>query len=312
MSGWPNAEALARRLPEVRGRVEVNVALAPITWFRVGGPAEILYTPQDEEDLARFLTDLDDDIDVTVIGIGSNLLVRDRGVPGVVVRLGRGFSQLETVEPCRIRVGAAVPDKKLAAFAARSRLGGFAFYHGIPGTLGGALKMNAGAHGRETCEVVTEVRAIDRRGRLHVFDAEAMGFGYRKSAIQDDMVLTAALVEGMPAQEDEIRAEMEAVQDHREAAQPIRERTGGSTFKNPPGQSAWKLIDAAGCRGLAVGGAQVSQKHTNFLINTGEATAGDLELLGESVRRRVFEASGVRLEWEIRRIGRGQTIAPGV
>jgi UDP-N-acetylmuramate dehydrogenase len=312
MGGWPEAEALARRLPGTRGRITANAPLAPITWFRVGGPAEVLYVPADEDDLAGFLAGLAGDIAVTVIGLGSNLLVRDRGVRGVVIRLGRGFSSLAVEGETRIRVGAAVPDKKLASFALEHRLAGFSFYHGIPGSVGGALRMNAGANAMETRERLIEARGVDREGRTRRWDNAAMGLSYRHSAVGDDVVLTSALYQGERADEASIRAAMDEVQEHREAAQPTRERTGGSTFKNPEGSSAWKLIDAAGCRGLRVGGAQVSELHCNFLINTGAASAADLEQLGETVRRRVLETSGARLEWEIRRIGVGREIEPGV
>jgi UDP-N-acetylmuramate dehydrogenase len=231
-------------------------------------------------------------------------LVRDGGIPGVTIRLSaRGFGQTASEGEGRIRAGAALPDKRLAAFALDQRLAGFAFYHGIPGTVGGALRMNAGANGGETRQRLIEARAVDRRGRAHVLSNAAMGFTYRHSAAPEDLIFTDALFAGTPAEAAAIRAEMDAVEAHREAAQPIREKTGGSTFTNPPGGKAWQLVDAAGCRGLKVGGAMVSEMHCNFLINTGTATAHDLELLGETVRARVLAASGVRLEWEIKRIG---------
>jgi UDP-N-acetylmuramate dehydrogenase len=288
----------------IRGRLTPQAELAPFTWFRVGGPAELLYQPADAEDLALFLSRLDPAIPVTVIGVGSNLLVRDGGIPGVTIRLSaRGFGQAASEGEGRIRAGAALPDKRLAAFALEQRLAGFAFYHGIPGTIGGALRMNAGANGGETRQRLIEARALDRRGRAHVLSNAAMGFTYRHSAAPDDLIFTDALFVGTHADAVAIRAEMDAVEAHREAAQPIREKTGGSTFTNPPGNKAWQLVDAAGCRGLKVGGAMVSEMHCNFLINTGTATARDLELLGETVRARVLAASGVRLEWEIKRIG---------
>jgi UDP-N-acetylmuramate dehydrogenase len=291
-------------LPAVRGRLSRNAEIAPFTWFRVGGPAEILFQPADAEDLASFLAGLDPAVPVTVIGVGSNLLVRDGGIAGVVVRLSaKGFGRAEREGPNGIRAGAALPDKRLAAFALEAKLGGFAFLHGIPGTVGGALRMNAGANGVETSERFVAANAIDRAGKRRRLDAAAMGFTYRHSAAADDLIFTDALFEGVPSDTAAIQAEMDAVQAHREAAQPIREKTGGSTFVNPPGGKAWQLIDAAGCRGLKVGGAQVSEMHCNFLINTGSATAGDLERLGETVRARVLESSGVRLEWEIKRVG---------
>ncbi|MEJ1161563.1 UDP-N-acetylmuramate dehydrogenase [Prosthecomicrobium sp. N25] len=289
----------------LRGALQPGYDLAGLTWFRAGGPAELLFQPADEADLALFMERLPADVPVTVIGLGSNLLVREGGIPGVTVRLSaRGFGQVEPEGPNRLRAGAAVPDKRLAEAALAAGLGGFAFYFGIPGGIGGALRMNAGANGGETRQRVVEVRAVDRSGAVRVLSNADMGYAYRHSSAPADLVFTSALFEGEPAPPEEIRAAMEAVTAHREAAQPIRSRTGGSTFKNPPGHSAWKLIDAAGCRGLTIGGAQVSEMHCNFLINLGEATAYDIERLGETVRARVLASSGVRLEWEIKRFGR--------
>jgi UDP-N-acetylmuramate dehydrogenase len=291
-------------LAGIRGRVTPNAPLAPFTWFRVGGPAEFLFQPADEDDLALFLQRLNPEVPVNVFGVGSNLLVRDGGVRGVVIRLSaKGFGQAERLEGARIRAGAALPDKRLAAFALESELGGFAFFHGIPGTVGGALRMNAGANGVETRERLIEAFGIDRRGGRRIFSSADMGFTYRHSTAPDDVIFTSALFEGIAAERAAIRAEMDAVEHHRETAQPIREKTGGSTFTNPPGKKAWQLIDAAGCRGLRVGSAMVSEMHCNFLINTGTATAHDLERLGETVRARVLETSGVRLEWEIKILG---------
>ena len=298
----------------IRGRITRDAEIAPFTWFRVGGRAAVLFQPADADDLAAFLRGLDPSIDVVVIGVGSNLLVRDGGFDGVVIRLtAKGFGQTVREAGNRIRAGAALPDKRLAAFALEQGLGGFAFYHGIPGTIGGALRMNAGANGVETRERLVEAFAIDRRGVRHVLSNAEMGFTYRHSAAPDDLIFVEGLFEGPPQDRASIQAEMDAVQHHRETAQPIREKTGGSTFTNPPGNKAWQLIDAAGCRGLQVGGAQVSEMHCNFLINTGTATGHDLELLGETVRARVLATSGVRLEWEIKRIGQfapGRTVAP--
>jgi UDP-N-acetylmuramate dehydrogenase len=291
-------------LSGVRGRITPNAPLAPFTWFRVGGPAEFLFQPADEDDLGLFLQRLDPEIPVNIFGVGSNLLVRDGGVRGVVIRLSaKGFGQAEQVGDPHIRAGAAMPDKRLAAFALEAGLGGFAFFHGIPGTVGGALRMNAGANGVETRERVIETVGIDRRGGRHTFSNRDMGFTYRHSAVPEDIIFTSALFEGMPAERAAIQAEMDAVEHHRETAQPIREKTGGSTFTNPQGNKAWQLIDAAGCRGLRIGGAMVSEMHCNFLINTGSATAHDLEVLGETVRARVLRASGIRLEWEIKMLG---------
>lgn len=296
-------DSIRAAAPDLRGRLLANQPLADLTWFRVGGPAEILFTPADEEDLAGLLAVLDPDVPVTVIGLGSNLIVRDGGVPGVVVRLGgRAFGGIE-VDGEALRVGTAVPDMRLAKAAAEAGLDGLAFFRGIPGSVGGALRMNAGAHGGETTDVLVEARGVDRRGNLRSFTHAKMGFTYRHSAAPEDVIFTSALFHGRPGDRAAIEAEMERVTAAREAAQPIRERTGGSTFKNPPGGKAWQLVDQAGCRGLVVGGAQVSEMHCNFLINRDNATAADIEALGEEVRRRVRETSGVELHWEIKRIG---------
>ncbi len=298
------SELGAERFAGIRGKLLPNHALSTVTWFRVGGPAQLLFQPADEADLAAFLALLPDGIPVLPIGLGSNLLVRDGGIEGVVIRLGaRGFGQIEEIGGNRLRVGAAVPDKRLAEAAAAAGLSGFAFYTGIPGAVGGALRMNAGAHGAETRERMVELTAVDREGRIHVLANVDMDYAYRHSGAAQDLVFTSALFEGVPGDEAAIRAEMAAVVAHRENAQPIREKTGGSTFKNPPGTSAWKEVDAAGCRGLTVGGAQMSQMHCNFMINTGNATASDLERLGETVRGRVRAHSGIQLEWEIKRLG---------
>ena len=297
----PKLQAL---MPELRGRIVANAPLAPITWFRVGGPAQILFTPADEDDLAYFLKRLPAEFPITLIGLGSNMIVRDGGVPGVVIRLaGRAFGEVEILEGHRLRAGAATPDMKVARAAAEAGIDGLAFYRGIPGSIGGALRMNAGAHGGETTDVLVEARGVDRQGNIRTFTHADMGFSYRHSTASDDVIFTSALFQGRPGDPQEIIAEMERITAAREATQPIREKTGGSTFKNPKPQSAWKVIDAAGCRGLRMGGAQVSEMHCNFLINTGDATAADIENLGEEVRRRVKEHSGVDLHWEIKRIG---------
>ena len=298
----------------LRGATTRDFALGEVTWFRVGGSVETLFQPADEDDLATFLKALPQDVPVLTIGLGSNSLIREGGVPGVAIRLPmRGFGAIERVGEARIRVGAAAPDKQVAKAALDFGLGGFAFYFGIPGGIGGALRMNAGANGGDTSQRVVEVRAIDRRGDVHVFTNADMGYAYRHCSAPGDLIFTSAVFEGGPADKAEIEAQMAAVTEHRETAQPIRSKTGGSTFKNPPGQSAWKLVDAAGMRGFRVGGAQVSEMHCNFLINTGDATAYDIELLGETVRARVFETSGVRLDWEIKRFGRfadGRAVEP--
>ena len=304
MNGAELLKRLEGRLDGLRGRVTPNAEMDKITWFRAGGPAEVLFQPADEEDLADFLKAVPADIPVMVVGVGSNLLVRDGGIPGFVVRLSaKGFGEAEAISGTRIRAGAACPDKRVAALALEAGIGGFHFYHGIPGAIGGALRMNAGANGVETRERVVEVRALDRKGELHVLTNEQMGYAYRHSSAPKDLIFTSAVLEGVPDDRDAIKAAMDAVQHHRETVQPIREKTGGSTFKNPPGTSAWKEIDKAGCRGLIIGGAQMSPMHCNFMINTGTATGYDLEYLGETVRAKVLENSGIRLEWEIKRLG---------
>jgi UDP-N-acetylmuramate dehydrogenase len=294
---------LAPRLPELRGRLAGNQSLADITWFRVGGPAQVLFVPADARDLAYVLANVPADLPVTVIGLGSNLLVRDGGVPGMVIRLGRGFAQIAVEPGHRIRAGAAVPDAKLARAAADAGIAGLAFYRGIPGSIGGALRMNAGAHGRETRDALVEAQAVDRKGSLHRLPLSDLGMSYRHSGVPQDWIFTEALYQGRPGEQAAILKEMNEVAEYREANQPIKERTGGSTFKNPPGHSAWRLIEAAGCRGLRIGGAQVSQMHCNFLINEANASAEDIERLGETVRARVRAASGHELHWEIIRIG---------
>ena len=291
------------RLPRLRGRLLANQPLAELTWFRVGGPAQILFMPEDEADLADFLAHLPAQIPVVVIGLGSNLIVRDGGVPGVVIRLGRGFGEVKVEDGWRIRAGTAAPDVKVSRAAQEAAIAGLAFFRGIPGAVGGALRMNGGAYGRETKDALIEARGVDRQGRLRVLSYGDMHYSYRHCGAPDDIVFTQALFQGAPGDPAEIAAEMEKITESREATQPIKSRTGGSTFKNPPGHKAWQLIDAAGCRGLKVGDAQVSEMHCNFLINLGSATAADIETLGETVRRRVKENSGVELEWEIKRIG---------
>ncbi len=292
------------RAPGLRGRLAANQPLAPITWFRVGGPAQVLFQPADEADLALFLKNLPADIPVTVIGLGSNLIVRDGGVPGVVIRLGgKGFGEVEILPGHRVRTGTAVPDMKVARTAAEAGIDGLAFLRGIPGSIGGALRMNAGAHGGETTDVLIEARGVARAGNIRTFTHADMGFSYRHSEAPGDVIFTSALFQGKPGEPAAIVAEMDRITAAREASQPIREKTGGSTFANPKPQSAWKVIDAAGCRGLVMGDAQVSEMHCNFLINRGNATAADIEGLGEEVRRRVREHSGIDLRWEIKRIG---------
>jgi UDP-N-acetylmuramate dehydrogenase len=294
---------LKARMPELRGRLLPNQPLAELTWFRVGGPAQVLFMPEDEADLSYFLGALPAEIPVTVIGLGSNLIVRDGGVPGVVIRLGRGFGDVKVEPGARIRAGTGVPDVKVSRAAQEAGIAGLAFFRGIPGAIGGALRMNGGAYGRETKDALIEARGVDRAGRVRVFANGDMHYSYRHCGAPDDVIFTAALFQGEPGDREKIAAEMDKITESREATQPIKSRTGGSTFKNPPGHKAWQVIDAAGCRGLKVGDAQVSEMHCNFLINLGGATAADIESLGETVRTRVKENSGVELEWEIKRIG---------
>jgi UDP-N-acetylmuramate dehydrogenase len=296
------------RLPAVRGRLDANAPLGRHTWFGVGGPAELLFQPADRDDLAAFLAALPAAVPLTAIGGGANLLIRDGGVPGVVIRLGRGFADV-AAEGGAITAGAAALHLNVARFAAEAGLGGLEFLSGIPGTIGGGLRMNAGAYGREVKDIAVSAVAIDRAGRKHLLTAAKMGFSYRRCAVDREWVFVEALLGSEPGDRTAVSRRMTEIRAAREATQPIRARTGGSTFRNPPGDSAWRLIDAAGCRGLRRGGAMVSPKHTNFLVNTGAATAADLEGLGEEVRRRVFNTSGVVLEWEIRRIGRPRAAA---
>ncbi len=300
-SGSPSE--LMGRLPPVRGRLTPNAAIGPMTWFRVGGPAEVLFRPVDEADLADFLKALPADVPVTVLGVGSNLLVRDGGVPGVTIRLGRGFAEV-TAEDEQVRAGAGALDLNVALTAAEAGVAGLEFLSGVPGTIGGGLRMNAGAYGGEVKDILVEAGAVDRSGTVHRVPAAELGLSYRHSDAPNDWIFTGAVLRGRRGDPAEIAARMDEIKAAREASQPIRTRTGGSTFANPPGDSAWRLIDAAGCRGLTRGGATVSEKHTNFLINTGNASAADIEGLGEEVRRRVHAQFGVVLEWEIRHVGR--------
>ncbi|CAN7653696.1 UDP-N-acetylmuramate dehydrogenase [Mesorhizobium amorphae] len=304
MRGQALIDKLGDRLAGLRGRITPNAEMDKITWFRAGGLAEALFQPADEEDLAEFLRAVPEDVPLMVVGVGSNLLVRDGGIAGFVVRLSaKGFGEAEVIGPTSIKAGAAAPDKRVAAVAYEAGIGGFHFYHGIPGAVGGALRMNAGANGVETRERVVAVRALDRKGNVHTLSNADMGYAYRHSSAPSGLIFTSATFEGTLQDQAEIKAAMDAVQNHRETVQPIREKTGGSTFKNPEGTSAWREIDKAGCRGLMIGGAQMSPMHCNFMINTGTATGYDLEYLGETVRARVLEHSGIRLQWEIKRLG---------
>ena len=299
-----DGKALLQRLPPSRGRLEANAPLADLTWFRVGGAAEVLFTPADEADLAAFLKATPAGIPVMVIGVGSNLLVRDGGVAGVVIRLGRGFADVTADAGQRIRAGAAALDVRVARYAQEKSIDALTFLRGIPGTIGGALRMNAGAYGGETKDVLVEARAVDRTGNIHVLSNAEMNYTYRHSGAPEDFVFTQALLQGRAGDQQAIAAAMDKITRSREATQPVKSRTGGSTFKNPPGNKSWQLIDKAGLRGLAVGPAKVSELHCNFLINEGGATAAQIEELGEIIRARVKANSGVDLDWEIKRVGR--------
>jgi UDP-N-acetylmuramate dehydrogenase len=290
-------------LPPVRGSLMMGAPLKDLVWFRAGGPAEILFRPADADDLAAFLAAKPADLPVSVIGVGSNLLVRDGGIPGVVVRLSSAFGKVET-DGLRVRAGAAALDGAVARAAADAGIAGLEFLRGVPGTIGGALRMNAGCYGSEVRDVFVEATAIDEKGNKIRLSGADMGFEYRKArGAAEDLIFVEAVFEGRKDNPTDIRARMDELSASREASQPIKSKTGGSTFKNPPGHKAWQLIDEAGCRGLKMGGAQVSEKHTNFLINTGDARAAELEALGEEVRKRVKDKSGILLEWEIKRVG---------
>lgn len=294
--------SLIERLPEVRGSYRAGAALKDVTWFRVGGPAEVMFRPADIDDLCLFLRGKPADVAVTVLGVGSNLLVRDGGVPGVVIRLGRGFASL-AARGHEIEVGAGALDSSVAMAACQAGIAGFEFLAGIPGTIGGALRMNAGAYGAEIAGLFVAAEAVSPDGARHLLGKDDMGFSYRHCGVPADWIFTSARLRGAAGVPAAIAARIAGIKAEREGSQPVRSRTGGSTFTNPPGAKAWELIARAGCRGLRIGGAAVSEKHSNFLINEGGATASDLERLGEEVRRRVHEATGVTLEWEIRRIG---------
>ncbi len=294
--------ALRADMPELRGSLTSNAPLASLTWFQTGGPAQLLFEPADESDLAYFLRHLGPAVPIFVLGAGSNLLVRDGGIEGVVILLRKGFQEI-SISGLTLIAGAGVPDVKLASAAAKAGIAGFSFLRGIPGTIGGALRMNAGAYGAEIRDVLASCRGIDRQGRMIEHSNADMKFSYRHCGVRNDIIFTQAIFSGRPGEQDAIRTEMGQITKARAQSQPVNTRTGGSTFKNPPGRKAWELIDQAGCRGLALGDAQVSQLHCNFLINRGKATAADLENLGELVRARVFETSGIALEWEILRVG---------
>ena len=290
-------------LPPVRGKLTADAPLAPLVWFKSGGTAEWLFEPKDAGDLADFIAALDPAVPVMALGLGSNLIVRDGGVPGVVVRLGKAFAQVERIDETTLRCGGGASGILVSSTARDAGIGGLEFLRSIPGTVGGFVRMNGGAYGRETCDILVECDVVLRSGERVTLPVNALGYSYRHSDLPEGAIVVSATFRGVPAEPAAVQAEMDRIAESREASQPLRSKTGGSTFKNPPGHKAWQLVDAAGCRGLAVGGAQVSEKHTNFLINTGEATSADIEALGEEVRRRVKAHSGVTLEWEIKRVG---------
>ena len=302
MAARQTTQHLIERLPAVRGRMRADEPLARYTWFRVGGPAEVLFEPADRDDLAAFMAARPKDVDLTVIGGTSNILVRDGGIPGVTIRLGKAFAGIE-VNGTRVHAGAAAADMNVARKARDAGIDGFQFMIGIPGTVGGALRMNAGAYGAEIKDIFERATAIDGNGDTVNLDGPKMGFAYRRTIVPSSYIFVDAVMNGRPGDVDAITQRMNEIQATREASQPVRTKTGGSTFANPDGEKSWQLIDAAGCRGLRVGGAQVSEAHCNFLINTGDATAADLESLGEEVRRRVMDHAGVDLHWEIQRLG---------
>lgn len=302
MAAAMHGSHLIDRLPKVRGRLSADAPLAQVTWFRVGGPAEVMFRPADIEDLSEFLAAKPDDVPVTVIGVASNLLVRDGGIKGVVVRLGRGFVEVETKDNL-VTAGAGALDFNVALTARDAGIAGLEFLSGIPGTVGGGLRMNAGAYGAEFKDVLQGATALDAKGTRHELPVEALQLAYRHCGLPADWIFVAARFAGKAGDKLAIARRMSEIQEAREQSQPIRAKTGGSTFANPPGRKAWQLIDEAGCRGIRRGGAMISDKHANFLINTGDATAADIEALGEEVRARVLAKSGITLEWEIRRVG---------
>lgn len=294
--------SLLSRLPTIRGTYRENAELSKMNWFQVGGPAEILFRPADAEDLAQFFREKPDDVPVIVLGVGSNLIVRDGGIRGVVIRLGKGFAQIHAQSET-IEAGAGSLCFNVAQLAKQYAIAGLEFLCGIPGTMGGAAAMNAGAYGADMAAIVKEIEAVDEAGTIHRIPVTDIGYVYRGTTLPEDMIITRVWIEGARGNRAEIETRMEEISAKRESTQPLRNRTGGSTFKNPPGYKAWELIDQAGCRGLKRGGAQISELHCNFMLNTGGATAEDIEQLGEEVRRRVYETSGIELEWEIKRIG---------
>jgi UDP-N-acetylmuramate dehydrogenase len=297
--------ALSReREREIRGKLTPNAPLAPLVWFKSGGSAQYLFEPADEEDLVSFLRDLDPQVPVMALGLGSNLIVRDGGVPGVVVRLGKAFAKIQQLDETTLRCGGGASGILVSSTARDHGIAGLEFLRGIPGTVGGFVRMNGGAYGREVSDILVSVRLVLRSGEVVEWPLEKLGYTYRHSEIPQGSVVVSAKFQGVPGKPEAIATEMDVIARAREESQPLRSRTGGSTFKNPEGHKAWVLVDAAGCRGLTMGGAQVSEKHCNFLLNLGSATSADIEALGEEVRRRVLANSGITLEWEIQRVGR--------
>lgn len=295
--------AAARAIPAPKGRLTADAPLAPLVWFKCGGKAEWLFEPKDAEDLSLFIAALPPDVPVMALGLGSNLIVRDGGVPGVVVRLGKAFGGIEVVDRTTLRCGGGASGIAVSSAARDAGIGGLEFLRGIPGTVGGFVRMNGGAYNREVADILVDCEVVLRSGERQLLPASALRYSYRHSELPEGAVVIAATFRGHVADPADVQAEMDRIAEAREASQPLRTKTGGSTFKNPPGDKAWRLVDAAGCRGLMVGGAQVSEKHCNFLINTGDASAADIEALGEEVRRRVRASQGVELEWEIQRVG---------
>ncbi|MGV3771087.1 MAG: UDP-N-acetylmuramate dehydrogenase [Sphingobium phenoxybenzoativorans] len=294
---------LEAALPSVRGRLTAQAPLAPLVWFKAGGAAQWMFEPKDVDDLAGFLRDLDPAIPVMALGLGSNLIVRDGGVPGVVVRLGKAFAKVEAVDETALYCGGGASGILVSSTARDAGIGGLEFLRSIPGTVGGFVRMNGGAYGRETCDILMDCEVVLRSGERVSLTRDQLGYTYRHSALPEGAVVVGATFRGHRADPAAIQAEMDRIASAREESQPLRSKTGGSTFKNPEGHKAWQLVDEAGCRGLKIGDAQVSEKHTNFLLNLGSASSADIEALGEEVRRRVKEKSGVTLEWEIQRIG---------
>ena len=301
--GYRRLTLTAATLPPVRGTLKADAPLAPLVWFKAGGPAQWLFEPKDAQDLSDFLARLDPAIPVMALGLGSNLIVRDGGVPGVVVRLGKPFAKVDRIDATALRCGGGASGILVSSTARDAGIAGLEFLRSIPGTVGGFVRMNGGAYGRETCDILVECDVVLRSGEQVTLSRDELDYTYRHSSLADGAVVVSALFRGMPGDPVAIQAEMDRIATAREESQPLRSKTGGSTFKNPAGHKAWALVDEAGCRGLQLGGAQVSQKHTNFLLNTGDATSDDIEALGEEVRRRVKEKSGIELEWEIQRVG---------